>query len=117
MASLATRDKNGKRVVVSGLDLIRDGSMVGADIGEDDVEDIVAEIEAAKSRAEKTTAKAADVDPDDWPLKSVTPANYLKKTPKGPQAKLAQLMVDAGHGDVLAGDDEDDEEDDGDDEG
>lgn len=112
MASLATRDENGKRVVVSGLDLIRDGSMVGADIDEDDVEDIVSEIEAAKAKMEKTTAKAADVDPDDWPLKSVTPTNYLKKSPKGPQAKLAQLMVDAGHGDVLAGDeDEDDGED------
>lgn len=110
MASLATRDEDGNRVVISGLDTIRDGTLVGADIDADDVEDIAAEIEATKKKMEKAEAATADVDPDDWPLKTVTPTDYLKKSPKGPQAKLAQQMIDAGHGDVLAGDDDEDDE-------
>lgn len=112
MASLAYREtgedgKPGKRRVVSGLELVRDGALVGADIDEDDVEDIVGEIEAAKAKAARETAAVEEVDPDDWPLKTMTPDAYLKKSPKGPQAALAQKMVDAGHGDVLAEDEED----------
>lgn len=109
MASIAYRDEKGNRHVKHGLELVEDGALVGApDL---DGEEVAAQIELAEKRAAKKSATSDEstVDRDDWRLVS-TPEQYLARSPKGPQAKLAQQMIDAGLGDVSAADEEDEDD-------
>lgn len=113
MATMAYVDEKGKWQRAEGIEKVDDGRLIRTDPDSPEVphedldpDEVVQAAEEALAEEDEDGGEGEEDDedevtPDMWKLKA-TPAEYLERSPKGPQAKLARDLVEAGHGDVSA---------------
>lgn len=105
MARLMYKE-DGKWGSIESIEKVASGSLVG--MPGLDPDEVKSQIESLIDEEDEPSSNTA-VSPEDWKLKQ-SPSKYLANSPKGPQAKLAQQLVDAGLGDITVEDMEEDED-------